>query len=240
MAGLISGRASVTMIKVVAFSDTHGFHEHLEIPDGDLLIFAGDCSKIGTEEAITDFVCWLEHLPHKYKVMIAGNHDKLFERKPETARAILSKFGSSITYLESEMATIDIDGRSIVVYGEPRTPSFGYGWVFNTDRDWMWADVWSNVPKDVTVDILVSHGPPSGVCDIVPKYYGGEPEIHPNHVGCGSLTRLLRDYGNVNRVICGHIHEGHGHASHWGADVFNVSIMNDFYKPVNPVTVFEF
>ena len=28
---------------VVLFSDTHGAHEDVKLPDGDVLVFAGDC-----------------------------------------------------------------------------------------------------------------------------------------------------------------------------------------------------
>jgi len=37
-------RAQGDFMRIVALSDTHGKHERLQVPDGDLLLFAGDCS----------------------------------------------------------------------------------------------------------------------------------------------------------------------------------------------------
>jgi predicted phosphodiesterase len=51
-------------------------HEEIEnIPNGDLIIHAGDVTEYGTEEELQDFILWFSKLPHKYKIFIAGNHD---------------------------------------------------------------------------------------------------------------------------------------------------------------------
>jgi len=52
-----------------------------DIPDGDVLIHAGDFSKIGSLEEIQKFRSELESLPHKYKVFIAGNHDVTLDQE---------------------------------------------------------------------------------------------------------------------------------------------------------------
>ena len=35
-------------MKIIAPSDTHGLHQALQIPDGDILIHAGDLTRPGT------------------------------------------------------------------------------------------------------------------------------------------------------------------------------------------------
>ena len=59
----------------VCISDTHTYHDKLTIPEGDVLIHSGDFSYDGSSNATYDFIKFLQNQPHKYKVVIAGNHD---------------------------------------------------------------------------------------------------------------------------------------------------------------------
>ena len=62
-------------IKIVIISDTHNCHNALNIPDGDILIHAGDMTEYGTRAEIQEFDEWLGTLPHRHKLVIAGNHE---------------------------------------------------------------------------------------------------------------------------------------------------------------------
>lgn len=62
-------------VKFVCISDTHTKHKELKIPDADVLIHAGDFTYKGKEQELKDFYKFLKELPHKHKVVIAGNHD---------------------------------------------------------------------------------------------------------------------------------------------------------------------
>ena len=61
--------------RVVVISDTHGKHSDLAIPDGDILIHAGDFTRFGKEEDAVDFNEWLGKLSHRHKIIIEGNHE---------------------------------------------------------------------------------------------------------------------------------------------------------------------
>ncbi|KAF3928643.1 hypothetical protein AA313_de0207173 [Arthrobotrys entomopaga] len=61
-------------IKVVCLSDTHN-RIITEVPEGDILIHAGDLTERGTVEEVQKTVDWLMSLTHRHKVVIAGNHD---------------------------------------------------------------------------------------------------------------------------------------------------------------------
>lgn len=63
----------------MAISDTHGFHRDVVIPDGDVLVHAGDITMNGEVETILDFVRWLVELPHAHKVIVPGNHDRCLD-----------------------------------------------------------------------------------------------------------------------------------------------------------------
>lgn len=42
---------------------------------GDLLIHAGDLTQSGSMEELDAQIEWLDRQPHRYKVVIAGNHE---------------------------------------------------------------------------------------------------------------------------------------------------------------------
>ena len=70
-------------IRMVCISDTHSAVEHVElpfkIPDGDILIHAGDFTNYGEVDKVKEFNAWLGTLPHTYKIVVAGNRDISFD-----------------------------------------------------------------------------------------------------------------------------------------------------------------
>ena len=50
------------------------------IPDGDVLIHAGDFTRCGHLQEVKEFNTWLGTLPHKHKIVIAGNHELSFDQ----------------------------------------------------------------------------------------------------------------------------------------------------------------
>ena len=72
-------------MKITFISDTHTLHNELDgqLPGGNLLIHAGDIMNSGhKKQEIHDFCKWFESQDYKYKIFIAGNHDKMFEGHP--------------------------------------------------------------------------------------------------------------------------------------------------------------
>ena len=113
-------------MKLACISDTHSLHRRIpDIPDGDVLIHAGDCLGQGTLENIEVLNDWLGTLPHRYKIVIAGNHDWAFQETPELARQALT----NAIYLED--SGVEIEG--IRFWGSPWTPTF-MDWAFMLER----------------------------------------------------------------------------------------------------------
>jgi predicted phosphodiesterase len=52
-----------------------------KIPNADILIHAGDFTRRGTLKEIDNFADFLGSLNIKHKIVIAGNHDILFDSK---------------------------------------------------------------------------------------------------------------------------------------------------------------
>jgi len=175
-------------MRVVCISDTHSLHDRLRIPDGDLLVHAGDMSKRGKRAEIEAFDRWLGTLPHPHKVVIAGNHDFCFERDPESRTWI-----NNATYLQDEETTV----AGLRIWGSPWQPRF-FDWAFNLDRGEELARAWARIPTGI--DILITHGPPMGILD---RTAGGDD------VGCEDLAdALFRVRPRLH--VFGHIHEAHG------------------------------
>ena len=206
-------------MRVVFISDTHNKHQQLVLPDGDLLIHAGDVSGRGTKQEIESFLNWFSSQPHKYKVFIAGNHDFFIEDHPREFEMLLP---SNVIYLQDRM--IDIEGKKI--YGSPWTPRF-MNWAFMKEKGDEIAEVWSNVPSNV--DILITHGPVNGVLD---KIYTGVS------VGCDELARIVT-LCKPKYFLCGHIHEAYGTFEQNGTVYMNGAVLNERYQLQNEPLIFE-
>lgn len=101
-------------IRIVCISDTHT-QEWSDIPDGDLLIHAGDLCNDGSAREIQAAVNWLKRLPHPHKVVICGNHDSYFDARSrrEEDREIEKSSSSSFAAVSASTASIrSIDNTS--------------------------------------------------------------------------------------------------------------------------------
>lgn len=208
-------------MKIAAFSDTHGWHKGLLVPDADLAVFAGDFMTSGYKHSeVKSFGKWFSNLPHKFKILVAGNHDRMMEFDRNYC---LSKFSSEVIYLEDSYMLID----GLKIWGSPWTPWF-YDWAFNARRGEQIKQHWDLIPADT--DVLITHGPPYGIGD----YLGEQWKVPDRHVGCETLSEALLNLKPKVHIF-GHIHAGYGVYG----NRFNVSICNEGYRPVNPVTVIE-
>jgi Icc-related predicted phosphoesterase len=205
-------------MKIVVISDTHGRHEELLMPDGDVLIHAGDFTRYGAEEDVCLFNEFLGSLPHKHKIVIAGNHDSCLEQVPEQAEKLLT----NATYLKDNSIVID----GIKFYGSPWQPWF-FDWSFNLQRGTEIKEKWALIDEDT--DVLITHGPPQGYCDRVRE---GE------NVGCADLLEVV-ELIMPRLHIFGHIHEGYGLAGNGQTTFINASSCDYYYQVTNPPVVIE-
>lgn len=206
-------------MRVVCLSDTHERHAEIDVPDGDLLLHAGDFTGKGDIKAILNFAAWMGSLPHPHKVVIPGNHDLLFEKDWNHARILMGSSGARL--LNQEQIKVD----DLTIWGEPRQPEF-YNWAFNVPREGM-RRVWEQAPRNV--DIVLTHGPPHGI---------GDRSGRDERVGC----RYLFDYiveVQPKLVVCGHIHGGYGRYKVGQTLIVNASNCTEQYHPTNPPIVVD-
>jgi Icc-related predicted phosphoesterase len=217
-------------MKLAAFSDTHAHHRTVKVPDADVVIFAGDFMTSGYRHSeVKDFGEWFSSLPHKHKILVVGNHDRMFE---SDAAYCLSKFSSDIIYLEDSEIVIN----GVKFWGSPYQPWF-YNWAFNVHRGDPIKEHWDTISADT--DVLITHGPPWGILDMMDpngSWKGYE------HLGCEELWKTIHDRLSAKVHIFGHIHGGYGHDSKSYSkmiDFYNVAICDEQYRPVNKPFIIE-
>lgn len=209
------------MPRIVCLSDTHNFHDQIAVPDGDILIHAGDATGRGTIDEIVNFNRWFAALPHRHKIFVAGNHDWLFETSNRYARSLLD---ASIHYLQD--SSVEIEG--LRFYGSPWQPRF-FDWAFNLMRGAELAEKWKLIPDDT--DVLITHGPPNGILDAVPRQYFIE------NTGCEELRKKVEIFRPKLHVF-GHIHCGYGREEKFGVRFVNAANCDEEYNPTNaPIVV---
>ncbi len=200
-----------------AISDLHG--EHPELPGGDLLIIAGDCT---TNDSIIQwelFNQWLDKQNAMYRhiIMIAGNHDGALQHGD------IEPCFLNACYLQDEM----IEWEGLKIYGSPWTPTF-FNWHFMLPRGEALKKKWDLIPYDL--DILITHGPPMGVLD------GVKTNFTYDRTGCYNLMEAVQ-VKKPKVHIFGHIH-AHGGKKMTGINTtfYNVACLNEDYELVRGVT----
>lgn len=207
-------------MKIVLISDTHGRHERLKLPEGDMIIHAGDVGMRGNKQESLDFMNWFSSLDYTYKVFIAGNHDFYFEK---TSSDELKKLiPENVMYLNDSGVTIE----GLKLWGSPVQPWF-FDWAFNRYRGAEIKRHWDLIPQDT--DILITHGPAHGVLDKV---------VRGPRVGCEELIKRIQTV-KPELFVFGHIHEAYGQYKIQKTLFVNASVLDERYQLVNQPVVVE-
>ena len=212
------------MPTLVLISDTHTKHYerdsqlkeiHESHPDA-ILVHAGDVSYRGRIWEVEEFIEWYAGLPFKNKIMIAGNHDFLFEQDPEKSKEILDRLGPDIIYLNDSGAEVE----GLNLWGSPVTPWF-HNWAFNRVDEKIDYH-WNLIPENT--DVLITHGP---------SYLTLDATRSGLRVGCQGLAEKISELPNLKIHVFGHIHEAAGIVEKNGITYVNASILDLYYNVRN-------
>lgn len=238
------------IMRLVFISDTHSLHDgmfynlndFIDPNQSNILIHAGDCSNVGKEFEVKEFVYWFQNIKgFDTKIFIAGNHDFAFERRLEPHHKgdydwlyhLINEENlsqSDCVYLEDNEFTIIESpefSRPIKFYGSPWQPEF-FNWAFNLPRQGdQLRSKWDLIPYDT--DILITHGPPFGYLDITPTN---------QRVGCELLAHRVESLKPLIHVF-GHIHQSYGIMERNGVTYINASTCSEGYKPINKPIVID-
>ncbi|KAH9240051.1 hypothetical protein K456DRAFT_1745983 [Colletotrichum gloeosporioides 23] len=167
-------------VTVVCISDTHNTRPRL--PPGDILVHAGDLTVSGTRAELKETVDWIKAQEHRFKVVVAGNHDLCLDERLREGEEEGEVDWGYVVYLDCSSATLKV-------------PPVG-NWAFQYPRSGP-LDPWAGrVPAGT--DVLVTHAPPKGHMD--------DPR---GNWGCEMLLRELWRVRPRLHVF-GHVHCGHG------------------------------
>jgi Icc-related predicted phosphoesterase len=212
-------------MKIVGVSDLHGTLP--VILPCDLLLIGGDVTPVRNhalsyqaEWLDTVFRRWLEGVPARQIVGVAGNHDFIFQNAPE-------RLPRNLPWIYLQDSGFAWEG--LRFWGTPWQPWF-FDWAFNLEEKDL-VGIWEKIPEGT--DILVLHGPPYGYGDGVPESDGkvrrtGSPSL---------LARIEKIQPRL--AIFGHIHEGRGSWQLGRTVLANVTLMDAKYEPVWPPWVHE-
>ena len=204
------------IVRVVCISDTHNRFRELSIPEGDILIHAGDVTRRGYLTELMDFNDWISTLSHNHKVVIGGNHELSFDPISKDANNKYQPVDESEKDLKSdvfknilthcdylEYSYINILG--LKIYGFPSSLIHGeQKWAFQFERDSKeHKDNIKAIPDDT--DILITHGPPYGIGD-----------CNKEGVNCGDVVLMNEVENRIKPMlhVFGHIHEDYGPSPH--------------------------
>ncbi len=197
-------------------SDTHG---HLpKLDGGDLLIIAGDLTRMDRIDEYEKFDAWLRDQQYRKKVIVAGNHDNHIQNGYKI------KYGSYLEDSGTEFMGFNIWGSPWTNRFDNQNPKY---MAFSVEKDEDLSLKWNLIPNET--NILVTHTPPLGILDAIEKQWQR----------CGSKSLSLKLGFSLRLHVFGHIHEGYGQ---WKKEGFgekntifvNASHVNALYEPVNP------
>lgn len=231
-------------MKICAISDIHG--DFPTIPECDVLVIAGDILPLNIQKNRIESAAWLAGpfqkwcLSRKCKhvVLIAGNHDFIFEDLykqwlgPRQIHDILFKNDKKlkINYLQDNI--IKIDDKTF--FGTPWCPELR-GWAFYGD-DSQLQTTFSKIPD---CDVLITHCPPKvGTQGVVLQEQNWN---NGRNFGCQILSDAIQTQGKkIGWVVSGHIHSGNHEAEKWiDTKYVNVSIKNEDYDKAYKAFEFE-
>ena len=236
-------------LKIVAISDIHG--DLPELPECDVVCCAGDISPLEYQTDQTQmlgwfylvFLPWVESLPCKKFVMVAGNHDfflqnihrRLIDESDgyrrytwRSASDVMKKLlpgnlrgkYNKLVYLCD--SSYEYEGHRF--YGTPWIRDLS-GWAFYQDNDSL-MEKYRNIPKQC--DVIITHMPPKieGLGEVI---QGGCFNTGTDY-GSPELAEVLKTR-DFKYALCGHVHSGqHLPVDFDGKKLVNVSLKNEDYK----------
>lgn len=231
-------------MKIIAISDSHcqNLLTKWDIPDGEVLIHAGDITAIGDEKQIIKQARQLDRLrqgrSYKRIFFVPGNHDKLFANNRGLACNIFADYG--IRTLIDEEDILETQYGPLGIYGTPWV-QLQPGDLLKLSPDALafsrmdCREPYSKIPT--STHVLVTHQPPSGILDTTDRGESiGSPQLS------STIQSRLGVMSHPIAFIFGHNHAGYGYvdpAGTGGRRFYNVALCDERYRPVNQPTIID-
>ena len=205
-------------MKIIAFSDNHGYLPELE--PCDVVCICGDIIPLEIQRDIfmswwwfnNKFKEWAEKLDCKKVIFIAGNHDFFLEDEEPFEMG-------KVIYLKDS----NYEYEGVTFYGSPWITGLPY-WAFNVSETEQ-EELFKKIPDNV--DFLLTHTPPFDMNDIGRVDFN---QGNPIDFGSKALTKILSKDKNIRFALSGHIHSGnHNLTERNNIKLYNVSLNDESY-----------
>lgn len=245
-------------LKIVGISDIHGLLP--VIPECDVVCCAGDISPLEYQSDQTQmlgwfylvFLPWVESLPCKKFIIVAGNHDfflqNIHRRLIDESNGYRRYTWRSASDVMKKLLPGNLRGKynklvylcdSSYEYEGHRfygTPWIGdlSNWAFYQDNDTL-MEKYKNIPKQC--DVIITHMPPKieGLGEVI---QGGCFNTGTDY-GSPELAEVLKTR-DFKYALCGHVHSGqHLPVDLDGKKLVNVSLKNEDYEEMYGPFEFE-
>ena len=186
-------------IRLVFISDTHGRHDEITLPEGDVLFHLGDACHKGNMDEMRSFVEWLKkNSGHKERIVIDGNHDRdIVTSEEQTKRDFMAEYTGVARVLKNEV--VEVAGGRLSVLGITWDATASEDLSEATRNIQAWSDSYSE-GKQKKVDLVLSHLPP---------YVQGGGSAW--RYGSGVLSHFVKDTIKPHCLHCnGHFHYARG------------------------------
>lgn len=219
-------------MRLVVTSDTHFPFKPELVPDGDIFLHCGDLMYDGQGHEWNPVLESLAALPHKYKILVPGNHDYYIAHYEGLAASQLRR-QAGVKLVRPHDACVDLpNGMTILtipyVTGLP-------GWAYNVGEDWLLD--WLNAQYR-EADIIAAHAPMYKILDAIDP--AGDTAASRNHVGSWAQSRWYHQLmTKPEYYFNGHIHESYGEHHEWGTSFYNVAMCDRNYEQNNPCVVID-
>ncbi|KAG7452859.1 Metallo-dependent phosphatase [Guyanagaster necrorhizus] len=207
--GYIPPKPGDDWTRFVCISDTHS--NEYPLPDGDILLHAGDLTMWGTIRELHSAMNWLNSQPHPTKICIAGNHDMALDPYLDTISVKeyneLKEYvkrdefqNGRLHYLEYESLTVRTSiGKEWKVFGSPGSLVYKGAGGFQYRGSRQGQEICRKIPLDT--EVLLSHTPPYKIHDTTRR---------GKSAGCEELTERMNVLEKCRLHVFGHIHEACG------------------------------
>lgn len=225
-------------MKVAVFSDCHG-----DLPSVDssckTVVICGDICPIKNHSVSYQdawlhsiFLPWIANNEFEKVLLIPGNHDYIFEMKEQGYLMHLEQVSNNVLkiLIDESYSLINDNGDTISIYGTPYCKLFG-NWAFMKDNDKL-KEIYLKIPENL--DILFCHDAPdiNGQGQITQGTYLGKNAGNP--VLAEAIFRV-----KPKRLFHGHIHSAPRENQYGDLLMSNVSIKDEKYQSVFPVTYID-
>lgn len=201
-------------MRIIAISDTHGEHEHLKVPEGDVIVSCGNWSPgSGHLRDSTLFAEWMGKLPHRHKIVVPGSHEDGVDHDPLMAHAIFRDSGVHLIQGMPNKCTVEVEG--LLFGGGPWANTavsapHPWAWAHRDDPEYLDVVKWNRIPH---VDVLVTQMPPQGILD----------QTEGASIGCPILRKHVLERIRPRVHVFGRALDSRGEVTQDGTRFVNVS-----------------